>query len=159
MSDLVLVEKLERDLKSLDMTGVVKYTEKLQDISKGLNTMLAPLYLRDFILAYDITNGLLSKAMYYLGQAEAALKTAESIAYFDNAPEFLEQRSVKDTAEARKKYVPLDPAVQKAEQVRARAEAMVSFLKNKLQEFRLAHDDVKKIAYANDNNNSPNEGM
>jgi len=159
MSDLVLVEKLEKDLKSLDMTGVVKYTEKLQDISKGLNTMLAPLYLRDFILAYDITNGLLSKAMYYLGQAEAALKTAESIAYFDNAPEFLEQRNVKDTAEARKKYVPLDPSVQKAEQVRARAEAMVSFLKNKLQEFRLAHDDVKKIAYANDNNNSPNEGM
>lgn len=159
MSDLALVEKLEKDLKSLDMTGVVKYTEKLQDISKGLNTMLAPLYLRDFILAYDITNGLLSKAMYYLGQAEAALKTAESIAYFDNAPEFLEKKAVKDTAEARKKFIPLDPSVQKAEQVKARAEAMVSFLKNKMFEFRAAHEAVKKIAYSGDYGNSPNEGM
>jgi len=36
---------------------------------------------------------------------------------------------------------------------------MVTFLKNKLQAFRLAHDDTKKIAYANEYNDSSNEGM
>lgn len=159
MSDLELVNKLERDLKSLDLTAVLKYTQKLEDISGGFNTMLAPVYLRDFIVAYDITNVLLSKAMYYHGQAEASLKTAQAIAYFDKAPDFLANRNVKDTATARDAYVPMDSDVQKAEQVKARAEAMVSLLKNKLQSFRLAHDDVKKIAYSNDNNNSPNEGM
>lgn len=159
MSDLELVSKLEKDLKSLDVTEIVKYTEKLKDISKGLNTMLAPIYLRDFIIAYDVTNGLLSKAMFYLGQAESALKTAQSIAYFDSAPDFLAQKGVKDSSSARERFIPLDDGVQRAEQVKARAEATVSFLKNKLFEFRAAHEAVKKIAYSSEYNNSPNEGM
>jgi len=159
MSDLVLVSKLEENLKALDISKVLKYQEKLEDLTHGANTMNAPMYLRDFILAYDETNNLLAKATRYLGLAEAALKTAESIAYFDAAEDFLKQRKVKDTNEARKRYVPMDPVVQRAEGVKAQAEAMVSFLRNKMLEFRMAHDDVKKIAYASDNNNSPYEGM
>jgi hypothetical protein len=159
MSDLTLVNKLEKDLKSLDITKVLKYNEKLEDLTLGANTMNAPLYLRDFILAYDETNVLLSKAMRYLGQAEAALKAAESIAYFDRASDFLIEKNVKDSSEARKRYIPLDPDVQAAERVKALAESMVSLLKNKMMEFRMAHDDVKKMAYANDNNNSQYEGM
>ena len=159
MSDLALVSKLEENLKSLDMTNVLRYTEKLEDISSGFNTMLAPIYIRDFIIAYDITNTLLSKAMYYLGQAESALKTAESIAYLDMAGDFLKERKIKDTADARKRYIPIDPSVQRAEQVKSRAEAMVSLLRNKLYEFRAAHEAVKKIAYSGDYSNSPNDGM
>lgn len=158
MSDLALVNKLEKDLRSLDITKILKYNEKLENLTHGANTMNAPLYLRDFILAYDETNVLLSKAMRYLGQANAALNAAESIAYFDKAPDFLLQKSVKDSSEARKKYLPLDPEVQAAERVRGLAESMVSLLKNKMMEFRMAHDDVKKMAYASDNNNSPYEG-
>lgn len=159
MSDLTLVDKLESDLKSIDITKILKYNEKLQDLTKGANTMNAPLYLRDFILAYDETNNLLVKATRYLSQAESALKMAQSIAFFDEAPVFLKERDMKDTVEARKQYIPLNEGVQRAENVKAFAESLVSFLKNKMMEWRLAHDDIKKIAYANDNNNSPYEGM
>lgn len=159
MSDLVLVTKLEKDLKSLDLTKILKYHQLLEDLTHGANTMNAPMYLRDFILAYDETNNLLAKAMRYLGQAESALKTAESIAFFDAAGDFLKEKNMKDSAEARKRYVPQDADVQRAEMVKSQAEAMVSFLKNKMMAFRLAHDDTKKIAYASDNNNSGYEGM
>lgn len=158
MSDLTLVSKLEKDLKSLDLSRILKYNEKLEDLTHGANTMNAPIYLRDFILAYDETNVLLSKAMRYLGQAEAALKTAESIAYFDKAPDYLKGKGVKDSSEAKKMYIPIDPDVQAADRVKGYAEAMVSLLKNKLMEFRMAHDDVKKMAYTNDNSNSAYEG-
>lgn len=159
MSDLALVTKLEQNLKSLDITKILKYQEKLEGLTRGANTMEAPMYLRDFILAYDECNNLLMKATRYLGQAEAALKTCESIAYFDFAPDYLRDKKVKDSSEARKKYVPLDPAVQRAENVKASAEAMVQFLRNKMAEFRMAHDDVKKMAYTADNTNSAYEGM
>lgn len=159
MSDIALVDKLEQNLKSLDLSKVLKYQEKLENLTKGANTMNAPMYLRDFILAYDETNNILAKATRYLGQAESALKAAESIAYFDAAPDFLKEKKVKDSSEARKKYLPLDPYVQKAENTKAFAESIVQFLKNKMAEFRMAHDDVKKMAYTNDNNNSPYEGI
>jgi hypothetical protein len=158
MSDLTLVSKLEKDLKSLDLSKVLKYQQKLEDLTQGANTMNAPMYLRDFILAYDETNNLLAKATRYLGQAEASLKTAESMAYFDAAPDFLKDNGVKDSSEARKRYIPLDPRVQDAERVKSFAESMVAFLKNKMFEFRAAHEAVKKMAYSGDYSNSPYEG-
>jgi hypothetical protein len=121
--------------------------------------MLAPVYLRDFVMAYDFTNTMLASAMRMHGIAVAALKTAEAVAYFENAPAYLESKGVKESNAARERYVPMDPGVQYAEKVKSQSEAMVVFLKNKLQEFRLAHDDVKKIAYSNEYNDSPNEGM
>lgn len=151
---------LERDLQSIDITKVVEYTKKIPDISKGFNTMLAPIYLRDFIMAIDVTNSLLARAIRTDLKAASNLKTQESVAYLDNAKEYLDKRGIKDTAEARKRYVAVDPNVIKANELKAQSEALVSFLRNKMFEFRLAHDDVKKIAYANDyQNNTPNEGM
>jgi len=159
MSETSLV-KIEEGLQSLDMTRVIEFTRKIQDISKGFNTQLAPIYLRDFIIAYDLTNALLAKAVRTDLRADAFLKQVESIAYMDNAHEYLEQRGIKDTAEARKRYVPIDPDVMKAQDTKARTAAMVVFLKNKLFEFRLAHDDVKKIAYSSDyNHNTEYEGI
>ena len=155
-SDLV---KVEEGLRSLRLDRLAEFTKKIEDISKGFNAMLAPTYLRDFIMAYDFTNTMLASAMRMYGISESAHKTAEAIAYFENAPEYLESKGVKDTDAARKRYIPIDPTVQQAEKVKAQAEAMVVFLRNKLQAFRLAHDDCKKIAYANEYNDSPNEGM
>lgn len=157
MTDLV---KIEEGLKALRLDKIVEYTKKLDDISKGFNTMLAPMYLRDFIMAYDVTNSMYAASMRLYANAESALKTAEAIAYFENAPEYLEAKGVKESDAARKRYIPLDPGVQQAEEIKAKAESLMTFLRNKLQEFRLAHDDVKKIAYSNDySNDSPNEGM
>lgn len=155
-ADLV---KVEEGLRSLRLDRLAEFTKKIEDISKGFNTMLAPTYLRDFIMAYDFTNTMLASAMRMHGIADSAQKTAEAIAYFDNAPDYLQEKGIKDSDAARKRYIHIDPDVQHADKVKAQAEAMVAFLKNKLQAFRFAHDDTKKIAYANENNDSPNEGM
>ena len=156
-SDLV---KVEEGLRSLRLDRLAEFTKKIEDISKGFNTMLAPVYLRDFIMAYDFTNTMYASAMRMYGIAESAQKTAEAIAYFENAPDYLQGKGVKDSDAARKRYLPMDPGVQQADKIKAQAEAMMIFLRNKLQEFRLAHDDVKKIAYANDySHNSAHEGM
>ena len=152
--------KVEQGLQAIDLTRVIEYTKKIPDISKGFNTMLAPIYLRDFIMAIDVTNSLLARAIRSDLQAAAAVKNQESLAYIDRAGDYLKEKGIKDTAEARKRYVPLDDDVMKAYDLKAQTESMVSFLRNKMFEFRLAHDDVKKIAYSNDyQNNTSNEGM
>lgn len=138
---------------------IVELSEKINDIAKGANTMLAPMMLKDFIVGIDITNDLLAKAIQEDIRAGARLKQAEAEAYFDRAPEYLKNNKVKESSEAKKMYIPIDPVVIEASNKKAQTEAMVVFLKNKLFEFRMAHDDVKKMAYASDYNNSPNEGM
>ena len=114
--------------------------------------------MRDFISAMDITNSMLSSAMKLDLDAESALKDSEAIAWLDMAPEYLKSKGVKDSNDARKRYVDLDPDVKKAREVKAKTEAIVSFLKNKLQIFRCAHDDVKKIGYG-DQQFTANEGF
>lgn len=159
MSQLVIVNKLEEKIRGLDMTPVLQFSNKLEELTKAANTTVAPMYLRDFILAMDKTNDLVAKASFFHGQAKNALDVCESIAYFDNAPAYLEAKGVKDTSEARKRYIDLDGDVQKAKDVFARAESMLEFLKVKRQEFKMAHEAVKKIAYSSDYSNSPEEGM
>jgi hypothetical protein len=119
---------------------------------------MAPVYMRDFILAYDVTNTMLSRAIRADLEAASAVDTARSIAYLDKAGDYLKLKNIKDSSEARKQYIEIDSDVQRANNLRAKTQAMVSFLKNKMQEFRLAHDDVKKIAYG-DQYLSPEEGM
>ena len=151
------LQRIEENLGSLDVTKLVDYTRKIADIG-SLNKMMAPLYMRDFILAYDVTNTMLSKAIRADLEASSAVDTARSIAYLDKAGDYLKLKNIKDSSEARKQYIEIDADVQRANNVRAKTQAMVSFLKNKMQEFRLAHDDVKKIAYG-DQYLSPDEGM
>jgi hypothetical protein len=156
-NSLVKIEQILQDL-NVDITQIVKYTKKINDIGNGFNKMLAPIYLRDFIMAYDLTSQVLLKVTKADIDADSALKMAEAIAYLDRAKAYLDQREIKDSAEARKRYIPLDPDVIIASETKAKTEAMVAFLKNKLATFRISHDDVKKIAYA-DEYQSPNEGM
>jgi len=151
--------KIEEGLRQLDLTRVVDYTKKIQDLAKGFNTILAPIYLRDFIMAIDVTNALLAQAVRTDLRADSYMKQCEAIAFMDNAKEQLIARGLRDSAEARKKYVPMDPGVMDAAEAKAKTASMVIFLKNKLLEFRLAHDDVKKMAYSNDyNHNTEFEG-
>lgn len=151
--------RIEEGLEKLDLTRVVFYTKKIQDLAQGFNTMLAPVYLRDFIMAIDVTNGLLAQAVRTDHRADSYLKQSEAIAFMDNAKDQILERGLRDSAEARKKYVPMDPDVIDAAEAKAKTASMVIFLKNKLLEFRLAHDDVKKMAYSNDyNHNTEYEG-
>lgn len=148
---------VQSQLQALDVTKIAEYSKKLKDIG-SISKMMAPMYLRDFILAYDVTNNLYSNAIRCDIMAQTALDTAKSIAYLDNARVYLEQRQIKDTSEARKQYIDLDADVIAAADVKARTAALVQLLRNKLQEFRMAHDDVKKMTYG-DAYLSPDEGM
>lgn len=137
---------MANELQTIDVTKLVEYTKLINDIG-GLNKMMAPNYLRDFINAMDATSSMLSKATKANLDAQNELKKAEAIAYLDKAGDYLAERGIKDTAESRKKYIDVDPAVGAARDKVAATEAMVTFLKNKYQAFRCAHDDVKKISF------------
>lgn len=146
-------------MESNDFSKIVEMSKKLDKIAEGANTMLAPLMMRDFLVAMDVTSNLLAKSIRNDIKASARLKQAEAEAYFDRAPDYLKTKGVKDSSEAKKMYVSIDEGVIQAGEEKAKSEAMTTWLKNKLQEFRIAHDDVKKMAYSSDYNNSPNEGL
>jgi len=151
------IQTVEQNLQTIDITKLVEYTKKIRDIG-SLNKMMAPVYLRDFIIAFDITNSMLSAAVKSELEAAIILDTAKSIAYLDRASDYLKARDIKDSASARERYIDVDPDVIQAANTKARCTALVTLLKNKLQEFRMAHDDVKKLTYG-DNTGSPYEGM
>lgn len=148
---------VEQRLKTIDVTKLVDYTRKIKDIG-GLNNMMAPQYLRDFILAYDVANAMLSTAVRCEVEAKAALDRAKAIAYLDRATEYCRENGIKISNGVREQYVELDEDVAAAKSLYAKATAMTTFLKNKLQEFRMAHDDVKKMVYS-DSYQTPNEGF
>lgn len=132
---------------SLDVTAIIQYSQKIEQIGLGFNKMTAPLFIRDFSVAYDITSNILLEAMRKDLEAGNKLELTESIAYLENATAYLAAKGIKDTAEARKRYVPLDPEVQVAQTEKAKTTAVLAFLKCKLSEFKQAIESTKKIAY------------
>ena len=148
---------VEQNLQKIDVTKLVEYTRKIRDIG-SLNKMMAPTYLRDFILAYDICGSMLAMAVRYDLDATTELETAKAIAYLDKAGDYLKDKGIKESSAARERYVAIDPHVIAASNTKAKTTALVYLLKNKLQDFRLAHDDVNKITYG-DSGGSGYEGM
>jgi len=143
--------------KVVDVTRLAEYVNKIEELS-SVSKMMAPVYLRDFILGQDVAATLLAKAVQADNKAKAALEYAESIAYLENAKAYLDMKGIKDTSEARKQYVNIDPDVVKAKDNKAMTEATVVLFKSKLSELRQSHDTLKKITYG-DNNMTPYEGM
>jgi len=141
----------------VDITQLAEYVNKIEELS-SVNKMMAPVYLRDYIMGQDVAANLLAKAMQADSRAKAKVEQAEAIAYLERARDYLESKQIKDTSEARKQYVNIDADVLVAKDNRARTEALVSLLKSKLSQLRQAHDDLKKIAYG-DQNMTPYEGM
>lgn len=141
------LDKIDLKLKQLDLTPLVSIQQKIKEFVKGANPVNAPLYIRDFIVAYDACNMLLSKATRLDLDTKAQLEMCESIAYLERAGQYLKDHEIKDSSEARKKYIDLDPDVVKAKMIKAKSESMVHFLANKLNELRMCHDSIKKVAY------------
>ena len=148
--------KLKEDLKTIDVTEIITYSKKVENLHE-VTRMLAPIYIRDFIMAFDLSSSMLSNVVRYEMVAKNNLDTAESIAYLDKAGDYLKSKDIKDTAEARKRYVDINEEVMEARDVLAQVTALASLLKNKLVMFKAAHDSLKKIIYG-DNSNSY-EGM
>lgn len=143
---------LHQDLPSvvnptIDITTLVEYSKRIKEIGNGFNKMTAPILIRDFSMAYSITSELMYEATKKDIRASNNLELAESIAYLENAGAYLASKDIKDTAEARKKYVPLDKEVRKAAEEKEETAAKLAFLRCKLQEFKMAIESVKKIAW------------
>lgn len=136
---------IEQTLDSLDLQKITSYTRKLADIGDGFNKMMAPVYARDFVIAYDVSSVMLARALQAELQAKSAVEQAEAIAFLDRAPDFFKKREEKATVEAKKAYVALDPDVQAAKDLHARSVATVSLLKAKVNEFREAISLVKTL--------------
>jgi len=65
---------MTNEIDRIDVTRLAEYTNKIQEID-GINKMLAPSYLRDFINAMDITSSMLSKAIKINLENQSRLKT------------------------------------------------------------------------------------
>ena len=91
---------------SIDVTGLVEYTNKISDIGT-MNKILAPDYLRDFINAMDLTSTMLSRAVKSNLESKAKLEKAKAIAYLDTAEGYLKAKGIKISNGAREMYVDL----------------------------------------------------
>ena len=131
---------------NIDITQLSAYLEKANQIA-SVSKMMAGVYLQDLIKGQDIAGHLLAKAIQADVKAKARLEQTEAIAYLDNASEYLQSKNIKDSSEARKRYVDIDSEVIAAKDNKARTEALVSLMKNKVSILRMAHDDLKKIIY------------
>lgn len=141
----------------VDLTQLAPYINKIQELA-SISKMMAPVYLQDFIVGQDCAASLLAKAMQADSRAKSKVEQTEAIAYLEKAKDYLENKGIKDTSEARKQYVNLDEDVLKAKDQKAMTEALVALIKGKLSQLRQAHDDLKKIAYG-DQNLTQYEGM
>lgn len=147
----------DKQVATIDVTQLVTYLDKVKEIA-SINKMMGATYLRDFIEGQDVAGHLLSKAVQADVKAKARLEQAEAIAYLDKASDYLKSKQIKDSSEARKRYVDIDEDVIAAKDHKAKTEALVSLMKNKLSVLRQAHDDLKKILYG-DQQMTQYEGM
>jgi hypothetical protein len=130
----------------LDITQLAQYVNKIGELA-SVTKLMAPVFLQDMIIGQDVAANLLAKAIKADSQARAKLEYVESIAYLEKSRDYLESKQIKDTSEARKQYVNIDPDVVKAKDAKAQTEAVVVLIKSRLSELRQCHDDLKKITY------------
>lgn len=142
---------------TIDITQLSIYLKKANEIA-SVSKMMGGVVLQDLIKGQDIAGVLLAKAVQADIKAKARLEQAEAIAYLDKASDYLKERNLKDSSEARKRYVDIDPDVITAKDNKAKTEALVALMKNKLSILRQAHDDLKKILYG-DQHMTNYEGM
>lgn len=146
-----------KQVASIDITQLATYLEKANQIA-SVNKMMAGVYLQDLIKGQDVAGGLVAKAIQADIKAKARLERAEAIAYLDKAGDYLTSKGIKDSSEARKRYIDIDDDVIAAKDHKAMCEALVSLLKGKLSVLRQSHDDLKKIIYG-DSHMTSYEGM
>ena len=146
-----------KPVPTVDVGQLAMYLDKVKEIA-SVSKMMGAVYLRDFIQGQDVAGQLVAKAIQADIKAKARLEYAEAVAYLDHASAYLQSKQIKDSSEARKRYVDIDEAVIAAKDHKAMTEALVSLLKNKQSVLRQSHDDLKKILYG-DNHMTGFEGM
>lgn len=146
-----------KPVPTVDVGQLATYLNKVKDIA-SVTKMMGAVYLRDFVEGQDVAGQLVARAVQADIKAKARLERAEAIAYLDRAGDYLSSKSIKDSSEARKRYIDIDEDVIAAKDHKAMTEALVSLMKSKQSVLRQAHDDLKKILYG-DNHMTQYEGM
>lgn len=146
---MMTIEELESKVQLLndELVKLQAYTTKVNEIP-NITKMNVALYLRDFIIAFDMTNAALSTIIELNVKVESMLDNAESISFLENASVYLASKGMKENVESHKQYVNMDQHVIRVKDLLSRTEALISFLKNKLEVFRFSHDAAKKCGFA-----------
>lgn len=131
---------------NIDITQLAPYLDKANNIA-SVSKMMVGVYLQDLIKGQDIANSFLARAVQADIKAKTRLDYVESLAYLDRAGEYLQSKGIKDSSEARKRYVDIDQDVLAAKDKKAQTEALVALLKGKVNVLRQSHDDLKKLHY------------
>ena len=138
-------DKLAKELDSINLVALVKYVDKISEIT-SVTKYNASLFMRDFIVAQDVSSTLLSTAIMCEARAKSQLDTAKAVALLDKSEEYFKEKGQKPTQDLRSAYVDLDSDVCEAKDLLARASATASFLKNKIYEFKSAFEATKQIS-------------
>jgi hypothetical protein len=146
-----------KPVPTIDVGQLATYLGKVKEIA-SVTKMMGAVYLRDFIEGQDVAGQMVAKAVQADIKAKARLERAEAIAYLDKAGDYLASKQIKDSSEARKRYIDIDDDVIAAKDHKAMTEALVSLMKSKQSVLRQAHDDLKKILYG-DSHMTQYEGM
>lgn len=150
MEDLVILDVNGFLSKiNLDVGKLKEYEEKKRDLV-GIDFLSGPLLMRDFMYAYEESSKLATRARKQLELATDHMKHEEAKAILERAPVYFEQNdtlggSIKDSNKLRETYLHMDREYLTAKEVVAAYKAIVRWLDNKTESFKMAHDDAKKI--------------
>ena len=133
----------------LDLTQVKKY-ENLQKDLISIDVVSGPMYMRDFNAAYELVARMVARiereyeqAILRRKQEEAKAKLERAPKYFADHPEFM--GNLKDSFSLRESYADVDPLHLEAKEAEIALQALLAYLKCKMDFFRSAHDDSRKI--------------
>lgn len=144
------LERIKTKLSFIELGKLKLYTLKIGELA-SISRANAPIYIRDFILAYTECSTMYALAVQLEIDIKSHLEAVESIAYLEKAPIYLISKVIKDTSEARKQYTCIDDDVKEASDLKGMIAGLSELLKNKLAEYRMAHDGAKKMAYDDGN--------
>lgn len=128
----------------VNMTEIYEY-EKMVHAIATINNMNGAFYMREFLNAKELASSYYCRLMYDFEQAKNKAREAAAIAYLVNADEYLKERGIKSTDEAKKQYIQIDPDYKLFKDRQDQYEALMTLMQNKVKKFQDAHDDVKKI--------------
>lgn len=143
-----IVQKVLAEI-NLDVSELVKYDKMKRDLAH-IDIITGAALMRDFLNAYEIAADLAIKAKYMLEGAVENMKHEEAKAVLERAPKYFEEnetlsKSIKDSKSLRETYLQLDEQYRNSKEKVAALKALVRLLDNKVDSYRMAHDDAKKI--------------
>lgn len=128
----------------LDVTDLYKYERWVRELSQ-LTTYTGPMFMQELLEAFNIASHLAARVVHEYELARDNAKRARAIAHLEAGPQWLIAQGRKVTESACEQYVEMDADYIKAREREAYLKALLELLENKIQYFRSAHDDAKRI--------------